>query len=114
MTNPVKLEVESDSRLSFIKESLEGIASTVGVNTKSPDFGDVLNRLTEYTAGQLGVSTIETKPRRAKLTWEKVDDIRERYGNGQQGVTMTELAEKHGVSYSTVSRVVTNKMWIKK
>lgn len=112
MTNPTKLELTADPKLSTIKETLEQLAGALDVDKDAPEFEAVLNRLTEYTAGQLGVSMFEVKPRRAKLTWDKVDDIRTQYAG--KDMTMTELAEKHGVTYSTVSRIVTNKMWIKK
>jgi hypothetical protein len=89
-----------------VSEYLQTLAEEVGYDATGEN-GLVLARLTEYVAGQLGVGT-EVKPRKAKLTWEKVDEMRARWAAGEK---MAPLAEEFGVTYSTVSRVVTNKMW---
>lgn len=111
MTNPTKLAIAADPKLSTIRETLRDLALVLDIDGDSETYAGILDRLTEYTAGQLGVSMFAVKPRKAKLTWDKVDSIRAQYAAGTH--TMTELAETNGVTYSTISRVVTNKMWIK-
>lgn len=112
MTNPTKLAIAEDVRLSTIRDTLSALATVLDMDVTAAETDGILDRLTQYTAGQLGVSSYAVKPRKAKLTWDKVDSIRENYAAGN--MTMTELAETNGVTYSTISRVVTNKMWIKK
>lgn len=98
-----------DPKVGTVAEYLQAMAEEVGFNAEGEN-SLVLERLTEYVAGQLGVGA-EVKPRKAKLTWEKVDAIRSRWAAGEK---MAPLAEEFGVTYSTVSRVVTNKMWTRK
>lgn len=98
-----------DPKVGTVAEYLETLAEEVGFDA-SGENARVLARLTEYVAGQLGVGA-EVKPRKAKLTWEKVDALRARHAKGEK---MAPLAEEFGVTYSTVSRVVTNKMWTRK
>lgn len=45
----------------------------------------------------------------AKLTWDKVREIRSEYGDG--GVTQIELAKKHGIGESSIKRVIDQKTW---
>jgi len=45
----------------------------------------------------------------AKLTCEKVIEIREAYSNG--GLTQRQLAEKYRVSQSVINGIVNNKTW---
>lgn len=99
----------ADPKVELVSEYLQTLAEEVGFEAEGEN-ARVLARLTEYVAGQLGVGT-EVKPRKAKLTWEKVDAMRERHAKGEK---MAPLAEEFGVTYSTVSRVVTNKMWTRK
>lgn len=47
---------------------------------------------------------------RAKLTWEKVRQMRITYARG--GITVTELGRQFGVAPSTVTRVINRKTWI--
>lgn len=47
--------------------------------------------------------------RRVRLTWERVRKMRTQYATGR--MTMLALADEHGVSKSTVSRVITNETW---
>lgn len=45
-----------------------------------------------------------------KLNWELVKEIREKYNN--QGLTQQELAKEYSVSFSTISSIVRNKIWV--
>lgn len=51
------------------------------------------------------------KHSQAKLTWEKVDEIRRRYAAGEN---QYELARAFGVSQPTTQRIVTGKNWVRK
>jgi hypothetical protein len=50
--------------------------------------------------------------RNAKLTWEKVRNIRYDYENNE--TTQKKLSHKYGVARSNISRIVTNKAWVEK
>jgi hypothetical protein len=102
---------QKDERMELIRAELGELADVLGVKAETEEYNKVLERLTEYVAAQLGVSLIAVKPRKAKLTWEKVDAIRARFAEGEM---MQVLAEDYGVTYSSISRIVTNKMWIKR
>jgi hypothetical protein len=45
----------------------------------------------------------------AKLTWGSVEEIRKLYGTG--GYTQKQLANRFGVSHSTVGRIANNLIW---
>lgn len=45
----------------------------------------------------------------AKLTWEKVREIRQRYKNG--GITLTELGREYGVHFTSIGYIVNNDTW---
>lgn len=53
----------------------------------------------------------------SKLTEEQVKRIREEYRPGKPGVksetSLTGLAEKYGVTFQTISRIINNKRWSK-
>jgi hypothetical protein len=46
---------------------------------------------------------------RSKITEEQVIDMRARYNAG--GVSLTELAETHGVSNKTISKIIRGQRW---
>lgn len=46
---------------------------------------------------------------RAKLTWDKVSEIRHRYADG--GITRTKLAKEYNVSKATVGRIIEGRTW---
>lgn len=94
-----------------IKETLTELSVELGVNEDSDEFREAMERLSQYTARQLGVFEMPVKPRRAVLTVQKVKDMKALYNEGKDGVTQAELVEKFGVSTSTVSRILAGKMW---
>lgn len=48
----------------------------------------------------------------SKLTWENVDEIRQRYADGD--TDLYAMQEEYGVKYKTLWEVVNNKSWIRK
>lgn len=47
----------------------------------------------------------------SKLTWEIVDEIREKYGTGEY--THRKLAKEYSISKSTIGCIVSNKTWVR-
>jgi len=45
----------------------------------------------------------------AKLTWERVDEIRSLYAAGD--ISQREIGRRYGISHNTIGRIVTYKTW---
>lgn len=58
----------------------------------------------EYKIGNKHLENLRT----AKLTWEKVNEIRQR---GNKGEKASKLAKEFDVSFSTINRILKNKIW---
>ncbi len=49
---------------------------------------------------------------RAKLNWQQVREIRERFSNG--GVSQRELGRQYGVDGRVINKIIHNKIWIER
>lgn len=94
-----------------ITAALAGICAEFGVSEDTEEFRAAVERTAQVTAKALGLAQMEVKPRRAVLTAQKVKQMRELWAEGKGGITQAELVERFGVTNSTVSRVLSNKMW---
>jgi len=95
----------------LITAALAQVCIQFGVNEDTDEHREAVERAAQIAAKSLGLAQMEVKPRRAVLTAEKVKLIRELYAEGKGGVTQAELVERFGVTNSTISRVLNNKMW---
>lgn len=80
------------------------------VGEKNPMYGkarpnDVRKKISE-TRTEMRVAAGENNPN-AKLTWEKVGEIREKYVRGNGGM----LAREYGVDITVVQKIIHNKSW---
>lgn len=90
---------------------LTNLAGELGVYEDTEEYRAAIAQTAKHAARQLGAFEIPAKPRRAVLTVAKVKEMKELYAEGQGGVTQAELVEKFGVTASTVSRILSGKMW---
>jgi group I intron endonuclease len=65
----------------------------------------------EETKEKMSLSRRGEKNPAAKLTWKKVDEIREKYETGDY--TQYELAKNYDVTRSAIQKIVLNQHWIK-
>ena len=103
--------LDNTAKLDLIRATLNELAHDVNGHEGTVEFGKLLDSLTHTVGQQFGVVVPERQPRRAKLSWPKVDEIRARYAAGEK---VQVLAEDYGVTYANVSRIVNNQLWTKR
>lgn len=101
----------AEGRVTAVRNKLTALAHEVGAHEGTEEFQKLLEDLTHHTAQLFGIVVPVRQPRRNRLTWPKVDAIREAYAKGEKD--MQTLAEDYGVTYSTIHRIVTNRLWIR-
>ncbi len=65
-------------------------------------------KISDETKQKLSEINSGEKHPRAKLTWEGVNDIREKY---KERLTQQEMAESYGVALSTIQHIIENRNW---
>ena len=49
----------------------------------------------------------------AKLNWDKVNEIRDKYSKGLKYGELKNMAEEYNIAYVTITKIVANKLWVK-
>jgi len=79
-------------------------------NKKMGNKGRLGKPHTESTKAKLKIAHSGNKSSSAKLTWEDVRSIREKYAGGKY--TQQELADEYGITLGTINPLLKHKTWI--